>query len=501
MNSTTKWLLKSSVAVIIIACLGLISYLACINIHKDYILRHLILTNNSKNFKFWSDTSKLPSIHLDFYFFNWTNPDELNKPEDKPNLVQVGPYSFIEISQKVNITFHSNNGTVSYFQRRFWYFDEKRSNGTLEDKVSLLDIAVVSDGNIIRMHPYSHGTTFSYHISKRRIINIIEKVGDLLIGYKDFPYLKHFNDLLYLSKKNGTVDTDNFNVATGEKNISQLGLLKKWNYQNTSSYFEKICNQIEGSIGDFWPPNLIDYEIKLFMPELCRALIYEFDKTTDYMGIEGFKYTLGDRTLKNDRNLCYLLKALNDFKIKNSNIVCEPKNMIEQCYCSKECNPIGFINIGSCRYGAQIFVSLPHFYKAEPEIRNQTVGMNPNEEEHSFYIILEPNTGIPLEIAKRLQISLLLQRSPDISFFSNISTIYFPIFWYSKKIKLPQELTSELQVLISFDSLVLKSFIIITVIAILICCLATWYHQFNCINHTRVNNVTNDIDMVLLDDN
>ncbi|XP_043505023.1 protein peste-like isoform X2 [Polistes fuscatus] len=470
MKYTTKWLLETSIAVIIIACLGFGLYLTCINIHKDYVLRHIILTNNSKNFKFWSDTSKLPSTHLDFYFFNWTNPDELTKPGNKPNLVQVGPYSFIEISQKVNITFHSNNGTVSYFQRRFWYFDEKHSNGTLEDKVSLLNATVVLDGRIVQMQPYFLKTV-SYHVSKRPNLCIIKSVGDLLIGYEELPYLKHFHEFLYLSKRNGTVDTDNFNVATGEKNISQLGLLKKWNYQNTSSYFEKICNQIEGSIGDFWPPNLIDYEIKLFMPELCRALIYEFDKTTDYMGIEGFKYTLGDRTLKNDRNICYLLKVPKGFNFKNLIEICQPKNMIEQCYC------------------------------AEPRISNQIVGMSPNEEEHSFYIILEPYTGIPLEITKRLQINLLLHRSPDILFFSNVSTIYFPIFWYSKKIKLPKELTSELQVLISFNSLILKSFIIIIVIGILIYCLASWYHKFNCINYMRVNNVTIETDTILLDDN
>lgn len=45
--------------------------------------------------------------------------------------------------QKDNITFHHENKTVSYFQRRLWYFDAERSNGTLNDTVSHLDVVAV----------------------------------------------------------------------------------------------------------------------------------------------------------------------------------------------------------------------------------------------------------------------------------------------------------------------------------------------------------------------
>ncbi|XP_015173502.1 PREDICTED: protein croquemort-like [Polistes dominula] len=499
MRTIYRWLLKTLIVVIIIVCLGLGSYFGCSSIYNNYIRKNIILKYNSKYYKFWSDTSKQPSTHLDFYFFNWTNPDDLNKPEKKPNLVQIGPYSFVEINQKVNITFHSN-GTVSYFQRRFWYFDEKRSNGTLQDKVSLLNATLVSEGNIITLQPYLMKKSFSNLVKKQSKLRIIKRVGDLLIGYKEVSYFKHFNKFLYLSKRNGTIDGDNFNVATGEKNISQLGLLKKWNYKNTSSYFEKICNQIEGSIGNFWPPNPIDNEIKLFMPELCRALIYELDKKTDYMGMEGYKYTMDTKTLDNYRDICYLLKVPQHFEVQNLDDICEPKNISEDCYCDKECNPIGFINIGYCHYDGHIFFSLPHFYKTKPRLRDLVVGLNPNEEEHSFYIILEPNTGMPLEIAERLQINLLLQTSTDKMFLQNISSIYFPIFWYSKKIKLPEELAFELRDIISFDSSMLKSFIVIIISAILIYCLASGYYEFFSIGRRRIYTVRNEAEMIILDE-
>lgn len=63
---------------------------------------------------------------------------------------------------------------------------------------------------------------------------------------------------------------------------------------------------------------------------------------------------------------------------------------IGQCYCGGECTPSGLINVTSCRYGAPVFVSLPHFYKADPLLLNQIEGLMPNGKDHAFSITLEP---------------------------------------------------------------------------------------------------------------
>lgn len=33
-------------------------------------------------------------LRLDFYFWNWTNPHEINEPGTVPQFVQMGPYRF-----------------------------------------------------------------------------------------------------------------------------------------------------------------------------------------------------------------------------------------------------------------------------------------------------------------------------------------------------------------------------------------------------------------------
>lgn len=74
-------------------------------------------------------------IYLTFYMFNWTNPEEIRNPHVKPHFAEMGPYVFLEKRLKENITFH-NNDTVSYYQRKTWFFQPELSNGTLDDMVT-----------------------------------------------------------------------------------------------------------------------------------------------------------------------------------------------------------------------------------------------------------------------------------------------------------------------------------------------------------------------------
>lgn len=59
-------------------------------------------------------------------------------------------------------------------------------------------------------------------------------------------------------------------MDTGNSNISNLGVLRNWNYKDTIKYFKTPCNIIEGSAGEFWPPYQTEDEINLFSPDMCR---------------------------------------------------------------------------------------------------------------------------------------------------------------------------------------------------------------------------------------
>lgn len=78
--------------------------------------------------------------------YNWTNPNKLTKDEFvKPILQELGPYRFREIHEKMNITWHPENNTVSYRRKGTFFFVESESIGRLDDIVVTINaFAVVS---------------------------------------------------------------------------------------------------------------------------------------------------------------------------------------------------------------------------------------------------------------------------------------------------------------------------------------------------------------------
>lgn len=74
-------------------------------------------------------------------------------------------------------------------------------------------------------------------------------------------------------QRNGSAEFDgHFNMETGEGDISQLGILRKWNYRDMTKYHKNPCNVIEGSAGEFWPPGRTKDDITLFSADVCRLV-------------------------------------------------------------------------------------------------------------------------------------------------------------------------------------------------------------------------------------
>lgn len=106
------------------------------------------MKEGSLNYDNWIETP-IP-MYLRFTMFNWTNAHEITAKNYKPNLVEMGPYVFLERHQRINVTFNDENSTVSFYQKRTWHFMPEMSNGSLEDEVTNINvIAAVSKIEII----------------------------------------------------------------------------------------------------------------------------------------------------------------------------------------------------------------------------------------------------------------------------------------------------------------------------------------------------------------
>lgn len=98
------------------------------------------MIKGSKSYENWE---KIPLAILNkIYLFNITNVDEVLKGE-KHKLRQVGPFVYEEKREKYDIEWNSDQSTVSYRQRRTWFFRPDLSPGNLDDFIHHLNVPLV----------------------------------------------------------------------------------------------------------------------------------------------------------------------------------------------------------------------------------------------------------------------------------------------------------------------------------------------------------------------
>ncbi|EDW12640.1 protein peste [Drosophila mojavensis] len=380
-------------------------------------------------------------LHLDIYLYNWTNPEEFGNLSSKPILQQLGPYRFIDKPDKVNISWHPANSSVTYRRRSFYYFDAAGSAGSLDDEITTLNAVALS----------AAATAKQWNAVKRGMVDVglklygqemsVTKTVDemLFTGYSDsmidvamaMPIFGDevkvpFDKFGWFYTRNGSADlTGVFNVYTGADNLAQLGQMHSWNYNTHTGFFDSYCGMTNGSAGEFQPQQLQPGgSVGLFTPDMCRTLPLDYVETVEIEGLQGYKFSGGERSV--DNGTLY------------------PENL---CFCGGECVPSGVMNISSCRFGSPVFMSYPHFYNADPYYVEQVEGLQPDKKQHEFYMVVEPSTGIPLEVAARFQVNMLVEPIDGIQLYTDIPRIFFPLIWFEQKVTITPELADQLKLL------------------------------------------------------
>lgn len=359
----------------------------------------------------------------------------------KPNLVEMGPYRFTEFFEKTNVTWNQNN-TITFRNVRRWYFDAERSNGSLNDNITTLNPLATSAAYVSRFqNGFVHYSLNGALRLTGQNVWTTKTAGEFLFdGYSD-PLLKAAefasviietkftgNKFAWFYMRNGSSDAEGvYNMETGEEDVSKIGIVRSWNYKNHSDFFEADCGQVKGRVGDLFPPGLKkSTPLQVFVGDVCRYFQLDYAEDTEVMGIPGYTYVVGKSLLDNGTS--------------------DPKS---RCNCVGVCTPQGVLNISACRFGAPGFLSYPHFLDADPYFREKVNGMNPDRKKHQVYVRLEPITGVPLDVAARFQINLLLQPNEYINMYSDVPTIFFPMLWFEENVKIPPELAQSLKMLLA----------------------------------------------------
>ncbi|EDW28577.1 GL19261 [Drosophila persimilis] len=369
-------------------------------------------------------------IYLSFNMFNWTNPEEIRNPNVKPNFVEMGPYVFLEKHKKENFTFYEN-ATVAYYERRTWFFDAEKSNGTLDDMVTAAHAITATVADEMR------------HQKKilKKIINFMlnheggelyttKPVGEWIFkGYQDnlTDFLNLFNtsviDIPYkrfgwLADRNESLTYDGlFTIHTGTDNIANVGKLTHWNGKAETGFYEMPCGVVNGTTGDLFAPKMnVKDEITIFATDACRFMNLRPEGTLENHGLTATRWA------------CF----------------CDPR--------LEECPKTGVVECKACRDKAPIYSSFPHFYLADKHYLDAITGMNPDKAKHEFVMAIEPTTGVPVQVHGRIQINMMIEPDDDYDIYRGVPKVLMPMFWFDQYAELSPELASKAKLAINLSS-------------------------------------------------
>lgn len=429
------------ILVTVISLIGIgVSLLALNSTIFDGIVKsQLVLSPTSGSFPMWQD---LPEPMLaKMYVFHVKNPAMVLNGA-KPELEERGPYVFTEQHHKTNLVWN-RNGTVTYQQVRTWHFVPELTNGTLEDKVTIANSIAATIGSMVKDQvpagPLRWGVSMALAAIKEKLF-VDKTVGEIIFDGYDDPFLEDTKILtkfgikipgltdkfgFFYARNNSVWQDGVFNMFTGSTTPARMGKVFSWNY-NQSNFFPGSCGKVHGGAGEFYPPSVPKTHIEMYSNDLCRSLKF------NYKG-DVYPHGIHTQEFKGDHDLF-------------ANGTDNPEN---SCFNPDGVDlPSGLYNVSLCRFNAPVFISFPHFYLADPYYGSRIKsGINPDKAKHETYFRIEPRAGIPIDVAARFQINLLLEPVPQVTLFSGLTKTYIPVMWFENVAGVPANLQFQMKML------------------------------------------------------
>lgn len=381
------------------------------------IKREVVLEEGTIAFKNWVKTGT--TVYRQFWIFDVQNPDEVAKNSSKIKVKQRGPYTYrVRYLAKENITQDPKDSTVSFVQPNGAIFEPSLSVGTENDNFTVLNLAVAAAPHIYQ-NSFIQGVLNTLIKKSKSSMFQTRSLKELLWGYKDpflslIPYpIRTTVGVFY--PYNNTVDGV-YKVFNGKDNISKVAIIDTYKGKRNLSYWDSYCDMINGTDAASFPPFVEKSRIlRFFSSDICRSIYAVFGSEVNLKGIPVYRFVLPANAfaspLQNPDNHCFCTEQV----------------------ISNNCTSYGVLDIGKCKEGKPVYISLPHFLHASPDVSEPIEGLNPNEDEHRTYLDVEPITGFTLQFAKRLQVNILVKPARKIEALKNLKRPYIvPILWLNE---------------------------------------------------------------------
>ncbi|XP_024414805.1 platelet glycoprotein 4 [Desmodus rotundus] len=381
------------------------------------IKKEVVLEEGTTAYKNWVKTGT--EVYRQFWIFDVQNPDDVAFNSSNIKVKEMGPYTYrVRYLAKENVTHDSQNNTVSFVQPNGAIFEPSLSIGSENDTYTVLNLAVAA---IPHLFPNAFVQSILNSLIKKSKSTMFQRrtVKEILWGYED-PFLKI---VPYPVSKivgvffpyNGTTDGV-YTVFNGKDDVSKVAIIDTYKGKKTLDYWSSYCDMVNGTDAASFPPFVEKTRVlQFFSSDICRSIYAVFTTEHDLKGISVYRFGLPPKAFASP--------------------VQNPDN---HCFCTNRettnnCTYFGLLDISKCKQGKPVIISLPHFLHASPEITENIVGLQSNEEEHSTYLDVEPITGFTLQFAKRLQINLLVKPAKKIEALKRLTRNYIvPVLWLNE---------------------------------------------------------------------
>jgi hypothetical protein len=224
-----------------------------------------------------------------------------------------------------------------------------------------------------------------------------------------------------------------YEIFTGVDSPDNFGKIITWNGNTTvPDEWWRVgspCAMINGTDGSIFPPFVEkSRRLDIFVTDLCRSLYLTYDSEVEHLGIKGYRFTAPKNMLEdpriNEDNMCFCMKGS-----------------------VQDCPTGGVMSVATCRGGAPISMSTPHFLDGDERYLAETGMTPPIRDEHVTFIDIEVHTGIALRASKRIQINIDLRKNPGVNAMKNLKADFmlFPLTWANEKAVLDQENADDLK--------------------------------------------------------
>lgn len=220
---------------------------------------------------------------------------------------------------------------------------------------------------------------------------------------------------------NGSVEDKKLSIIhTGVNDITKIGEFVQWNGLKRLNIWLDGANDINGTEGLFFRPNLSPGDnLTAFISDLNRSIHLAYHEQVKPLGLTGFRYGIDDKTFKS--------------------AFTEPENARWFSW-----NPDGMFYLGVTQPTGKIPVygSKPHFLDADPLLREAVIGMKPNRSKHDTIVDVEPITGANIRFNQRLQINIQVNKTEKLHMwefpmhetdgirgYNNSGVLYFPVLY------------------------------------------------------------------------